>query len=307
MRFEVRDELIGLRLDQALVRHVVNMSRAKAKRFIREGLILVNGRMAKQSQILAMGDIVQLRKLPESSDFFALPNEDAALEILYEDSQCVVINKLAGLPSHPLKAEEKDTVASALVARFPEMRNIGYRAREPGIIHRLDNGTSGILIAARTPRAFRQLRELQKRDELDKRYLALCVGWVCAPMNIDDPIKHQTRARMEVVQDGATRDARAACTEVLASEPLGEFSLVRLRLHRGHRHQIRVHLASRGHPLVGDLLYGGPPRTEFTHHFLHASRVRFDAEWGRVDVYAPLPKERKDFLHQLAQANFLVP
>ncbi len=199
-----------------------------------------------------------------------------ALEILLETDGYVVVDKPAGVPSHPLKEGELGTLAGALLARYPEMRGVGYSNREPGILHRLDTDTSGLMIAARDQETFDELRRMLQAGEIEKRYLARCTGIVPAPILIDAAIANDPRDRRKVRVCTDPREikrlgALAARTEILSSTPAEQGSLIEVRANNARRHQIRVHLASIGHPLLGDSLYGGPPHA---HHLLHASSLK---------------------------------
>jgi 23S rRNA pseudouridine1911/1915/1917 synthase len=169
-------------------------------------------------------------------------------------------------------------LAGALVARYPEMRNVGYSKREPGILHRLDTDTSGVMLAARDQKTFDALRRQLQAGEIEKRYLARCQGTVPAPLVIQTPIANDPHDRRKVRACTDPREikrlqAQAARTEVLRSTPAPQGSLVEVRANNARRHQIRAHLASIGHPLLGDPLYGG--RTlERKGHLLHAASIK---------------------------------
>jgi 23S rRNA pseudouridine1911/1915/1917 synthase len=232
----------------------------------------------KKSYTVSAGDWVTLESLPGAADFYAAPDPDLALEVLVENEGYVVVDKPSGVPSHPLKDDELGTVAGALVARYPEMRDVGYSKREPGILHRLDKDTSGVMLAARDQETFDGLRKQLQAGEIEKRYLARCQGIVPAPIIIDTPIANDPRDRRKVRACTDPREikrlrAQPARTEVLTSTPAPHGSLVEVRANNARRHQIRAHLASIGHPLLGDPLYGGPP-LEQQGHLLHALSIR---------------------------------
>jgi 23S rRNA pseudouridine1911/1915/1917 synthase len=276
VELEIEGEEAGERLDVFLARRIPELSRARAKVLIETGEVRVDGRRVKKSYALAAGDRVTLENPPSPADFHAAPDSSLALEVLLETDSYVVVDKQAGVPSHPLREGELGTLAGALVARYPEMRGVGYRKREPGILHRLDSGTSGLMLAARNQQTFDQLRRMLRAGEIEKKYLARCVGVVPAPMVIDTPIATDPRDRRKVRVCTDPREvkrlgAQSARTEVLSSTPAEHGSLVELRANNARRHQIRVHLASIGHPLLGDSLYGGPP---LDHHLLHATSLR---------------------------------
>ncbi len=287
---EIQEGDAGRRVDVVLARLVPALSRARAKRLIEEGLVRVDGRRVKKSYIVSAGDRVTLESVPGPVDFYAAPDPDLALDVLVENEGYVVVAKPAGVPSHPLKEGERGTLAGALVARYPEMRDVGYSKREPGILHRLDNDTSGVMLAARDQATFDALRRQLQAGEIEKRYLARCQGIVPAPMIIDTPIAKDPRDNRRVRACTDPREikrlrAQPAATEILTSTPAEHGSLVEIRANNARRHQIRAHLASIGHPLLGDPLYGGPSPGR---HLLHAVSIqlgtgpRIVSPWNRA-------------------------
>jgi 23S rRNA pseudouridine1911/1915/1917 synthase len=267
----------GERVDVVLARRIPGLSRARAKALIEEGAVRVEGRRVKKSYAVAPGDRVTLESLPGSVDFYAAPDPDFPIEVLVETEGYVIVDKPAGAPSHPLREGEHGTMAGALVARYPEMRDVGYSKREPGILHRLDNDTSGVMLAARDQKTFDALRrQLQ-----------------AAPLIIDTPIANDPRDRRKVRACTDPREikrlhAQSAKTEVLTSTPAPHGSLVEVRANNARRHQIRAHLSSIGHPLLGDPLYGGPP-LQPKGHLLHALSIKIGTlsttttHWNHTD------------------------
>lgn len=283
LELEATEEDAGARLDVVLCRRLPGVSRAVAKALVAEGVARVEGRSVKKSYVVRPGDRISIDRLPGPRDFVATPDPSFELTVLKETEEYVVIEKPPGVPSHPLQAGEVGTVAGALVARYAEMRDVGYSRREPGILHRLDTYTSGVMLAARTPQSFERLRRQLTGGQIEKRYLARCVGVVAAPAVVELPIAGDPRdhRRVRVCRDPreATRlDAKPARTEILRSAPAALGSLVELRANRARRHQVRVHLAAIGHPLLGDALYDGPAEGSPGHHLLHASAIRVDGE-----------------------------
>ena len=199
---EIEEGDAGERVDVLLARRVPDLSRAKAKALIEEGAVRVDGRRVKKSYTVAVGDRVTLGSIAGPVDFYAAPDPDLPLVVLAETEGYVVVDKAAGVPSHPLREGELGTLAGALVARYPEMRDVGYSKREPGILHRLDNDTSGVMLAARDQVTFEVLRQQLQAGEIEKRYLARCQGIVPAPIKINgrcywrsDPLpRHRPRA-----------------------------------------------------------------------------------------------------------------
>jgi 23S rRNA pseudouridine1911/1915/1917 synthase len=278
IELEMGEDDAGERVDVVLARHIPELSRARAKALIEEGGVRVDGRRVKKSHIVTVGDRVTVDSLPGPVDFYASPDPTFPLEVLLETEGYVIVDKPAGVPSHPLKQGEVGTLAGALVARYPEMRDVGYRRREPGILHRLDNDTSGVMLAARDQQTFDALRRQLEAGEIEKTYLARCQGIVPAPLIIDTPIANDPHDRRKVRSCRDPREikrlrAQPAKTEVLRSNPAPHGSLVEVRVNNARRHQIRVHLASIGHPLLGDPLYGGPP-LEASRHLLHSLSIK---------------------------------
>jgi len=280
IELEIGEEDEGQRLDVVLARRVEGLNRARAKQWVAEGAALVDGRRVKKSHALCRGERVTIERLPAPRDFDARPDPDAPLEVLLETDAWVVIDKPAGVPSHPLAPGERGTAAGGLVARYPEMRGVGYARREPGILHRLDTDTSGVLLAARDAATFEALRVQLRAGDIDKQYLARCVGVVRAPIVIDTPIAGDPRNQRKVCACSDPREAKRlraspARTEVVQSTRAANGSLVTVRAGHARRHQIRVHMASIGHPLLGDTLYGGPALEGVERHLLHAVAIRF--------------------------------
>ena len=284
----VSEDDAGERLDVFLVRRLEGASRAAVRRLIANGAVRVDGRRTKKGERVVAGQRVTLDALPEPSDFDPVPSSADELPILYDDPRFVVADKPAGMPSHPLRPSEQGTAANALVAGYPEMIGIGDRRREAGLVHRLDNDTSGVLLAARDAMAFGVLRTALREGRIDKEYVALCAGDVRGPFAIDVPLASDPKNARRVT---ATSGGRSRRTEVVAVSRLGAFTLVTARAPRASRHQVRAHLAHVGHPLAGDALYGGAAVEGLGRHFLHASSIALShPEDGRpVRVASTLP------------------
>ena len=267
-----RDEA-GLRLDVLLCRRLPVLSRARVRSMLDAGEIHVNGRRCRKGARITPGDRVTLDREPDPGEFAALPDRALPLVIAYEDDHLVVLDKAPGVPSHPLKPTEIGTVASALVARYPEMAGVGWRPREPGILHRLDAGTSGLMLAARDEPTFDALLLALREGRIEKRYVALVHG-VAEVGIIDAPIApHPSDPRRVKVGPGL-RGERPTRTEILAvKERWPDRSEVEVRAGAAARHQVRAHLSHLGHPLVGDTLYGAPAEPTLRRHLLHASYI----------------------------------
>ncbi len=281
----------GKRLDQVVRRLLPGRSRAALADAVAAGQVRVNGRRASKGLVLQAGDLLELELLEQSLGGGPAPDPTLPLPVLYEDAFLVVVDKPAGVPSAALRTGELGTVASALLAHYPEMAKVGYRPLEPGLLHRLDTSTSGVLLAARDADTFAALRLAHERREIDKTYVALCVGRVQAPQTLRAFLRaDQRRVR---VQSEPVAGARAVQLELVSSEPAGTWSLVQVRVPFAARHQVRAQLSAIGHPIAGDTLYGGPSLPELRRHFLHAAelRLRHPKTGQALQVRAPLPAE----------------
>jgi 23S rRNA pseudouridine1911/1915/1917 synthase len=298
----VGDEESGERLDRFVVARAPQFSRVVVQRLIEGGQILVNHVPAKASYRLEAGDHVtaELPAAPAPAEAPPAPEPEITLHVVYEDTALAVIDKPAGLVVHPAHGHETGTLLNALLARYPELRNWPGEGW-PGLVHRLDRETSGLLLVARTPEVQETLRAQWKAHGVRKVYVALVIG---APQldraRIDSPIArdpHQ-RQRMAVVSEGG----REAVTEYRVLERLGNYTLLEAYPETGRTHQIRVHLAAIGHPVVGDHLYG-PRRQRLDpgRHFLHAARLTFrhPTSGEEMTFSVPLPAELEEVLGEL--------
>jgi 23S rRNA pseudouridine1911/1915/1917 synthase len=301
-------DAIKERLDHYLVRTGLAPSRRVAQELVERGMVRINGRRSKKSEIVGAEDRVEVAASdrPDRRDRNSAiePNASLALEVIHEDAAVIVVNKPGGVPCHPLQAGERDTVMNAVVARFPDTATAGEKPLEGGLVHRLDNGTSGALLIARNRGAFEKLRDAIRAGRIARRYEALVTGSLERKTQIDAPIAHHAKnARKMVVGDPSSanpkRAGRAATTLAEPIRRVGEFTLLSVTPKTGSRHQIRVHLASLGHPIVGDTLYGGPAIPALAHgrFWLHLRDVAFDSPAvGHVKVTAPIPQDLKKLI-----------
>lgn len=282
-QLDIQEQEIGSRLDRVLCTRLT-LSRSQVKRLFEAGEVRRNGRRAGKGELVARGDRVELgAELREST---AQPDPSVRLDIRHQDDHLVIIDKPPGIPSHPLRPGEIGCAANGLLARFPEMAGTGYDDRQPGLVNRLDNDTSGLLLAARSPEAFASLRAALEAGEIEKCYLALVTRPV-RPQSIDLSLAPSPRHRSRVEVNALGKPAQSI---VHACRGHGELFLVEVRAHRAYRHQVRAHLAAIGAPILGDVLYGGAFGSR---HYLHAARLSFVHPFtgARIDVRAEPPSD----------------
>jgi 23S rRNA pseudouridine1911/1915/1917 synthase len=288
----------GQRLDRFAAEHVPDLSRSYAHQLIEDAHIRVNGNDARPSLLVRAGDVVTIfRPVAQPTDLVA---QDIPLNVVYEDADVVVIDKPAGLVVHPAPGHPDGTLVNALLARYPDI-TVGGDLR-PGIVHRLDRDTSGLLVVARNDAARHYLQAQQQARAMRKAYLVVVEGRFKEPEGvIDAPIaRHPTdRLRQAIVSNG-----RAARTHWAVLEDLGEYTLLEARLETGRTHQIRVHFAYKSRAVLGDPLYGPKkPRATFglSRQFLHAYRLGFElpsnGEWAEFE--SPLPADLQAALDKL--------
>jgi 23S rRNA pseudouridine1911/1915/1917 synthase len=300
----VTSDLDGARLDKALVTLLPNASRAKVKRAIEEGLVRVNGRRAAKGTSVAAGDSLRVESDDLESTGACVPTPDAPLDVRFETSKLLVVYKPAKMPTAPIRAGETGTLANALVGHYPELAGVGYGEREPGLLHRLDNDTSGLLVVAKNTEAFGTLRAAMEAGTVDKHYLLIVssedmleTGTISYPL-ANHP-KDQKRVLACIHPRDVMRNApRPATTEYSVVKTNGTRALVRASAGMALRHQIRAHFAAIDHPLWGDVLYGGIGAPGLERHALHAERLRHqDADPELTfDVTAELPADMQAVL-----------
>jgi 23S rRNA pseudouridine1911/1915/1917 synthase len=298
LRFVVGEAEAGWRLDRFAADAVADLSRTYARQLIEDAHILLNTREARPSSLVQPNDVITIRRpLAKPTDLVA---QAIPLNIVYEDADVVVIDKPAGMVVHPAPGHPDGTLVNALLARYPDI-TVGSDLR-PGIVHRIDRDTSGLLVVARNDAARHHLQRQQQARTMHKLYLAVVEGRFKEVEGvIDAPIgRHPTdRKRMTVLAEG-----RPARTHWRVVEELGAYTMISARLETGRTHQIRVHFAYKSRPLLGDPLYG--PRKQratfgLTRQFLHAHQLGFilpsTDEW--VEFSAPLPPDLLEALAKL--------
>jgi 23S rRNA pseudouridine1911/1915/1917 synthase len=273
------------RADKALARFFPDAGRRQLAELFDDGAVRVNGKKARKGDRVAIGDTVELAREPVSGEALRpAPDPDVALTILVERSELVVVAKPAGIPSQPLRAGELGTIANAIAFRYPECVAIGDDPRDGGLVHRLDIGTSGALVIARTLDTYHALREAFGAGQVSKQYLAITDGQPVA-RECDAPLAQRGK---RVAVDAA--DGLAAYTEIEIERTSPDHALVRCVAQTGRMHQVRAHLAHVGAPITGDTLYGGAALHNLDGFFLHAASIDLPLGGDRLVVEAPVPE-----------------
>jgi 23S rRNA pseudouridine1911/1915/1917 synthase len=267
--------------------------------------VLVAGRTAKANQPVKTGQEISI-DVPEPIEAAPAP-EDLPLPIVYQDKDLIVVDKPAGMVVHPAAGHEGGTMVNALLHHVDDLSGIGGEKR-PGIVHRLDKGTSGLMVVAKHDRAHQELARQFHDREVEKEYIALVWGVVQAGRRIDAAIGRDSSNRQKM--SARSKHAREAVTRITRAHHLPGLTLCQVAIHTGRTHQIRVHLSAIGHPIVGDALYGGIHRRvagdiravqRLTRPFLHAARLVFihPREGRRLEFIAPLPDDLGDVLNDI--------
>jgi 23S rRNA pseudouridine1911/1915/1917 synthase len=314
LQFEVPADAAGERLDQFLVGLVPSHSRSQIQRLIKDGRVRLSPRQAanvepkaRANTVLRDGDTI-LVEVPPPID--ATPAaQSLPLAVVYEDADLIVVDKAAGMVVHPAAGHADGTLVNALLHHVQDLSGIGGE-RRPGIVHRLDRDTSGLIVVAKNDAAHGELARQFHDREVEKEYFALVWGVVQAGRRIAAPIGRDPVQRKKM--SARARRARSAVTRVTRAEHLRGVSLLQVAIATGRTHQIRVHLSAIGHPIVGDRLYGGTRRhapadlralKHLTRPFLHAARLSFQhpRDGRRLEFTAALPEDLQRVLDLLRE------
>ena len=306
MEFLVDPEQDGVRLDKFLADEIAGHSRSQIQRLIEDGHVkLPRVTKVKSNTVVRDGDVVSV-DVPAATEA-GVEAEALPLEILYQDSDVIVINKPAGMVVHPGAGHDSGTLVNALLHHVTDLSGIGGELR-PGIVHRLDKGTSGVMVIAKNDAAHQELARQFHDREVDKQYIALVWGLVQQRKRIDIPIGRDPVHREKI--STRARRARTAVTRVTWARHIPGASLLRVAIATGRTHQIRVHLSAIGHPIVGDSLYGGVHRRvphdlravqRLERPFLHAERLSFTQPRTSEPLVftAPLPSDLRNVLEDI--------
>ncbi len=304
---EVESDHEGSRLDNFLTAALPDRSRSQIQRLIKDGLVTGPAKSLRASTPVRAGQRFTV-ELPAAEPATAIA-EDLPLPILYEDADIVVIDKPAGMVVHPGAGHSSGTVVNALLHHVDDLSGIGGELR-PGIVHRLDRGTSGVMIAAKNDSAHQELSRQFHDREVEKEYIALVWGLVQAGKRIDAAIGRDPKDRQKM--STRARHARSAVTRVTWALNLRGVSLIHVAIATGRTHQIRVHLSAIGHPVVGDPTYGGVHRhvandvravQRLKRPFLHAARLKFThpTDGRTMEFESPLPEDLQSVIEEIRE------
>jgi 23S rRNA pseudouridine1911/1915/1917 synthase len=285
------------RLDHFLQEQLPQYSRSRLQSWVKDGRVTINGAEARVSTLLKGGEQVEVN--PAAPPPLKATPEDVPVDVLYEDDAVLAIHKPAGVVVHAGAGNHEGTLVNRLVHRFQTLSQVGGDLR-PGIVHRLDKDTSGVLLVARTDAAHRALAEQFSGRTVEKTYLALVRGRVRDEMGrVDKPITRDPVRRTRMTCSLGT--GREAHTEYRVRQRFEKFTFLEVKIGTGRTHQIRVHLSSLGHPVAGDTTYGLAKQSDAPRLFLHAWRIAFDspATGKRVQVEAPVPADLDAWLARL--------
>lgn len=300
------EEDLNLRLDKLLTLRFPTCSRTYFQSLIEKGSVLINGIPSKKRQQLKLGDEIEV--CFELTAEIALEAENIPLEILFEDSDLIIINKPAGMVVHPAPGHSKGTFVNALLFHCKNLQEEQKDPLRPGIVHRLDKDTSGVLIAAKTSYAHRSLVEKFSQRQMQKTYKAVCLG-IPTVKEINTPIKRHPTKRQEMTTSTSLEGGKNAITKLEVIAKTKDLSLLSIELITGRTHQIRVHLKHIGCPILGDSLYGkesANTKWGAKRQFLHAEHISFTHPRTSkiLKITAPLPKDMQSFIEkELKTAN----
>jgi 23S rRNA pseudouridine1911/1915/1917 synthase len=304
-RFTVDPDSAGLRLDVYLAGLLPQHSRSQLQKLVKSGSATLGGKPTKSNAALKAGDEVEV-EVPDPVPATPVA-QDLELPVIFQDDDVIVVNKPAGMVVHPAAGHDQDTLVNALLFHADNLSGVGGEQR-PGIVHRLDRGTSGLMVAAKNDQAHRELTRQFHDREVEKEYIALAWGEVHAGRRIDLPVGRDPVHREKM--STRARRARSAVTRVTGSRDFRGVTLLTVAIQTGRTHQIRVHLSAIGHPVVGDGTYGGVRHRmpaalraveRLERPFLHAARLVFThpSEGTRLEFTCPLPRDLQEVLDEI--------
>lgn len=289
----IRSFDVGNRLD-IFLSDKIEYTRSQIKNYIKNGNILVNGKKEKAGYLLKENDFIYVNIEDENN---TLKGEDIPLNIKYEDEDLLVISKEQNMVVHPGAGNSNNTLVNALIYRYPQIVNVGDEER-PGIVHRLDKDTSGLMMVAKTQRAYESLVNQFKDSLVEKKYLAIVEGKIESEIYIDEPIGRDQRNRIKfTVTNINSKEARTLLKPI---KIFGNYTLVDIKLETGRTHQIRVHMRYIGHPILGDLIYGNKNKFKIDKQMLHSYSLTFNHPFTnqKIKIIDDFPERFENFLNR---------
>ncbi len=307
----IMEKGVGKRIDKFFAEEFFLYSRSEIVKKIKEGKVLLNGKEVKPKYILEEGDEVKIEDFSHEQKKL-LPNEKIKIKIVFEDENILVINKPAGLQVHPSDYQQTDTLTNALLSKYSEITGVHDGSVDsylrPGIVHRLDKDTSGVMVIAKSIEAFDELKKLFKSRHITKKYLAV----VCGEVEQDNGVIEKPMARSAgfskqiIARENTKTKIREATTHYAVIKRYEGYSLLEVVPKTGRMHQIRVHLASLNYPIVGDVIYGSKISSKIDkkiaeRQLLHAKTLSFNLGEKHYKFSVKMPKDFKDFLDKLKE------
>ncbi len=289
----IRSFDVGNRLD-IFLSDKIEYTRSQIKNYIKNGNILVNGKKEKAGYLLKENDFIYVNIEDENN---TLKGEDIPLNIKYEDEDLLVISKEQNMVVHPGAGNSNNTLVNALIYRYPQIVNVGDEER-PGIVHRLDKDTSGLMMVAKTQRAYESLVNQFKDSLVEKKYLAIVEGKIESEIYIDEPIGRDQRNRIKfTVTNINSKEARTLLKPIKIFD---NYTLVDIKLETGRTHQIRVHMRYIGHPILGDLIYGNKNKFKIDKQMLHSYSLTFNHPFTnqKIKIIDDFPERFENFLNR---------
>ncbi len=309
----------GKRLDTCINERFPQISKRIIQQVIKKGKILLNGKISKKGETLSRGDEITILEIPEPQDLVPSANPRLRVEIIFENNDLFALNKPAGMPCHPISAEEDNTVVNFILHRYPETSQFGFSPMEPAILHRLDINTSGVLLGAKNEKTFLYMRKLMSGKKIEKRYKALVLGEMEKGVTVDNSLMHHEKDKRKMKaldknfimkKTAPSKKILRAETKILVLKKFRGYSLVEARILSGVMHQIRCHLASVKHPVAGDRLYQSSRQHKHdtlspNHHLLHAEEIILPREvtGKEISLKAPLPDDFMAYINKLELTN----
>jgi len=306
MKKIITAENSGQRVDLFLKEEFFSISRQEIIYNIKEVNILVNGKKVKPSYVLKEND--ELKIILEKKSAEIIPNKNISVEVIFENENFLAVNKPTGLIVHPISMKDKNTLANWLVAKYPKIKNVHDESTgaefRPGIVQRLDKETSGVMVIAKNQKTFEELKNIFQNRKAQKKYLALVYGKLKNNKGlIDKPIAKAKSNKKQVIANENREGAKEAVTEYKVVKEFKDYSLVEARPRTGRMHQVRLHLFSIGHPVVGDKKYKATRnkrQATSMRHLLHAKNLKFELFGDKYELEAPIPKDFEDFLNEIS-------